>query len=185
MPIPRTREELTNSVRSTFEKLRSELDAAGSRVGNFPCVDDWSVKDLLAVSLLEGVEATAFWRSTRDWLQKNSPGTFNWTPDDYLMFAHFLFAVCVAFTGAILFPFLRRNSSKTLPQSAGRPCIEPRNRIYIVVQNARPRTGKGINTKRTPESGWCEPRTVSTGPGQAKEKPGIILVPVPSEDQRL
>jgi len=48
-------------------------------------------------------------------------------------------------------------------KQAGRPCIEPRNRIYIVVQNARPRTGKGINTKRTPESGWCEPRTVSTG----------------------
>ena len=47
-------------------------------------------------------------------------------------------------------------------EQVGRPCIEPRNRVYIVVQNARPRTGKGINTKRTPESGWCEPRTVST-----------------------
>ena len=47
-------------------------------------------------------------------------------------------------------------------EQVGRPCIEPRNRVYVVVQNARPRTGKGINAKRTPESGRCEPRTVST-----------------------
>ena len=47
-------------------------------------------------------------------------------------------------------------------EQVGRPCIEPRNGVYVVVQNARPRTGKGINTKRTPESGRCEPRTVST-----------------------
>jgi hypothetical protein len=45
-------------------------------------------------------------------------------------------------------------------EQVGRPCIEPRNRVYVVVQNAQ--TSKGINTKRTPESGWCEPRTVST-----------------------
>lgn len=49
MPIPRTRLELTDSVHSTYEKLRIELDAAGARVGNLPCVDDWSIKDLLAV----------------------------------------------------------------------------------------------------------------------------------------
>ena len=46
-------------------------------------------------------------------------------------------------------------------EQVGRPCIEPRNRVYFVVQNARLRTGKGINAKRTPESGRCEPRTVS------------------------
>ena len=48
-------------------------------------------------------------------------------------------------------------------EQIGRPCIEPRNRTYVVVQDARFRTGKGINTKRTPEPGRCEPRTVSTG----------------------
>ena len=48
-------------------------------------------------------------------------------------------------------------------EQVGRPCIEPRNGVYVVVQNARPRTGKGINAKRTPESGRCEPRTVSGG----------------------
>jgi hypothetical protein len=47
-------------------------------------------------------------------------------------------------------------------ERVGRPCIEPRNGFYVVVQDARPRTGKGINAKRTPESRRREPRTVST-----------------------
>lgn len=47
-------------------------------------------------------------------------------------------------------------------ERVGRPCIEPRNGVYVVVQNARPLAGKGINAKRTPESGRCEPRTAST-----------------------
>ena len=47
-------------------------------------------------------------------------------------------------------------------EQVGRPCIEPRNGVYVVVQNARPWTGKGINAKRTPESVRREPRTVST-----------------------
>lgn len=51
MPIPSTRLELTNLIRSTFEKLQQELDAAGPRAASLPCVDDWSVKDLLAVRL--------------------------------------------------------------------------------------------------------------------------------------
>ena len=49
MPIPRTRNELTDYVQSTYEKLHAELDAAGPRLGSMPCVDDWRVKDLLAV----------------------------------------------------------------------------------------------------------------------------------------
>lgn len=36
-------------TRSAFGKLRIELDAAGPRAGSLHCVDDWSVKDLLAV----------------------------------------------------------------------------------------------------------------------------------------
>jgi hypothetical protein len=43
-----------------------------------------------------------------------------------------------------------------------RLCIELRNRTYIVAQNARLRTDKGINTEATPELLKCEPRTVST-----------------------
>lgn len=49
MPIPSTRAELTDLVSSTFAKLQAELDDAGPRVGGLPCVDDWSVKDVLAV----------------------------------------------------------------------------------------------------------------------------------------
>lgn len=49
MTIPATRAELLDLTRSTFEKLRAELDAAGPTVGSLPCVDDWSVKDLLVV----------------------------------------------------------------------------------------------------------------------------------------
>jgi len=47
-------------------------------------------------------------------------------------------------------------------EQVGRPCIEPRNRVLVVVQNTRPRMGKGINAKRAPESRRREPRTVST-----------------------
>lgn len=49
MPIPKSRTELVDYVQSTWEKLRNELDAAGAGIGDLPCVDDWSVKDLLAV----------------------------------------------------------------------------------------------------------------------------------------
>ena len=47
-------------------------------------------------------------------------------------------------------------------EQVGRPCIEPRNGVYVVVQNACQQTGKWINAKRMSESGRCEPRTVST-----------------------
>lgn len=33
----------------TYKKLAAELDAAGPRAGSIPCVDDWTIKDLLAV----------------------------------------------------------------------------------------------------------------------------------------
>ena len=49
MPIPATRQALNDLVTSTFEKLAAELDDAGPQVGSLPCVDDWTVKDLLAV----------------------------------------------------------------------------------------------------------------------------------------
>lgn len=49
MPIPKSRSDLVESVHSTYKKLRAELDAAGPRAGSLPCVDGWSIKDLLAV----------------------------------------------------------------------------------------------------------------------------------------
>jgi hypothetical protein len=62
---------------------------------------------VLGVSLLEAVEGTTFWHSTRDWLQKKSPAPDDWTPEHYLIFAHSLFAICVALTGAALAIFVR------------------------------------------------------------------------------
>ncbi len=65
--IPGTRAELVDLVQSSFEKLQAELDDAGPAAAKLPCVDDWTVKDMLAVR---------FWWTTSvvDWIvagQKN------------------------------------------------------------------------------------------------------------------
>lgn len=73
MPIPNTRAELTDLTRSTFEKLRTELEAAGPRVGSLPCVDAWSVKDLLAVRV--------WWtENVIDWIEAGRRGETPITP---------------------------------------------------------------------------------------------------------
>ena len=73
MPIPKTRTELVEMVTTSFEKLRAELDGAGSRVGSLHCVDDWSVKDLLAVR--------AWWtESVVDWIEAGCRGERPVTP---------------------------------------------------------------------------------------------------------
>ena len=51
MPIPKSRQELTSQINSSYEKLCAELDATSSEIGSFLCVDQWRVKDLLAVRL--------------------------------------------------------------------------------------------------------------------------------------
>ena len=73
MPIPKTRAELTSQARSSFEKLCAELDSAGSGVAELPCVDDWSVKDLLAVR--------AWWTEhVIDWVEAGKRGERPITP---------------------------------------------------------------------------------------------------------
>ncbi len=63
MAIPVSRAELTDLVRSSFEKLQDELDEAGPGVGDLNCVDELTIKDLLAVRawwtehVIEWVEA--------------------------------------------------------------------------------------------------------------------------------
>lgn len=49
MPIPKTREELVAMVTTTYAKLCAELDEGRPRLGKLRCVDDWSVRDRLAV----------------------------------------------------------------------------------------------------------------------------------------
>jgi hypothetical protein len=67
MPIPKTREELLELVRSSFAKLSRELDEAGPKVAQLVCVDDWTVKDLLAVRV--------WWtESVLDWIDAGRRG---------------------------------------------------------------------------------------------------------------
>ena len=49
MPIPRTRSDLVDLVADTWSKLHRELELLDEEIGGLGCVDDWSVKDLLAV----------------------------------------------------------------------------------------------------------------------------------------
>lgn len=73
MPIPKTRPELTGQLNATFSKLRSELDGGGPRLGSLPCVDDWTVKDLLAVR--------AWWtENVVDWIEGGRRGETPVTP---------------------------------------------------------------------------------------------------------
>lgn len=73
MPIPKTRAELTSSVISTFQKLNCELDGAGVRAGSLACVDDWTVKDLLAVRV--------WWtENVIDWIEAGQRGEVPLTP---------------------------------------------------------------------------------------------------------
>ncbi len=73
MPIPSTRAELKDLVLSTWRKLRSELDAAGPTAGSLHCVDEWTVKDLLAVRS---------WWTERviDWIEAGRRGEHPVTP---------------------------------------------------------------------------------------------------------
>ena len=67
MAIPGTRAELTDLVRTTFDKLQLELDEAGPKVGSLQCIDDWTVKDLLAVR--------AWWtENVIDWIEAGKRG---------------------------------------------------------------------------------------------------------------
>ena len=73
MPIPKTRAELTSQARSSYEKLRTELDEAGPCIANLPCVDNWSVKDLLAVR-------TWWTEHVIDWVEAGQRGERPVTP---------------------------------------------------------------------------------------------------------
>ncbi len=75
MPIPTSREELVDSIHASWGKLRDELDAAGPTIGSRDCVDDWTVRDLLAVR--------AWWTtSVVDWIEAGRQGEHPVTPAD-------------------------------------------------------------------------------------------------------
>jgi hypothetical protein len=73
MPIPTSRQALNDLVTSAFDKLAAELDGAGPTVGDLPCIDDWTVKDLLAVR--------AWWtESVVGWIEAGHRGESPTTP---------------------------------------------------------------------------------------------------------
>ncbi len=73
MPIPKTRADLVEQVDTSFEKLCDDLDAAGPRAGGWPCVDDWTVQELLAVRV--------WWtESVVDWIEAGRRGERPETP---------------------------------------------------------------------------------------------------------
>ena len=51
MPIPSTRQELVKLIVESYTKLQNELESISSDAAGLPCVDDWTIKDLLAVRL--------------------------------------------------------------------------------------------------------------------------------------
>jgi len=63
VPIPKTRSQLVRHITSTYQQLQVELEKVGPQEAKLPCVDDWNIKDLLAVrvwwvdSLLKWIEA--------------------------------------------------------------------------------------------------------------------------------
>lgn len=73
MPIPTTRTELVGLVQTSWEKLATELDAAGAQVADLVCVDDWTAKDLLSVR--------AWWTErVVDWIEAGRRGEQPVTP---------------------------------------------------------------------------------------------------------
>lgn len=75
MPIPKTRSELTEQVSTSYRKLRDELEAAGVRAGKLHAVDDWTIKDLLAVR--------AWWtENVIDWVEAGRKGKVPVVPAD-------------------------------------------------------------------------------------------------------
>jgi hypothetical protein len=73
MPIPTTRAELTRLVTASFERLVQELDRSDPQIAGLPCVEDWSVKGLLAVR--------AWWTErVGDWIDAGRRGESPATP---------------------------------------------------------------------------------------------------------
>ncbi len=73
MPIPQTRRQLVDQIETAFKKLDAELRDIDTEMATRLCVDDWSVKDLLAVRL--------WWtRSVLNWIDKGKKGLVPITP---------------------------------------------------------------------------------------------------------
>jgi len=67
MPIPKTRQELRNQIMTEFQKLDAELKKTDDESANVICIDEWSIKDIMAVRL--------WWtRNVLNWIDKGKLG---------------------------------------------------------------------------------------------------------------
>ena len=67
MPIPTTRAQLVDEASRAFAKLGEEIREAGPEIATLVCVDDWTVKDVLAVR--------AWWsHAVIDWVEAGKQG---------------------------------------------------------------------------------------------------------------
>lgn len=83
MPIPKTRLELTDLVATSFAKLEQELRTVHAEAAKRRCVDDWSIKDLLAVRLWWTEQVIAWIKAGRTGRPVTLPAsgyTWNETP---------------------------------------------------------------------------------------------------------
>lgn len=73
MPIPTTRQELIDTVSLEVSKLDDELQSGGRQLGNLHCIDEWNVKQLLAIR--------AWWSGAlTDWIHAGLNGESPVTP---------------------------------------------------------------------------------------------------------
>jgi len=73
MPIPKTRRELVDLIETEFQKLDVELQDVDAELAEGICVDDWSIKDLLAVR-------TWWTKNVVNWVEQGKQGQFPVTP---------------------------------------------------------------------------------------------------------
>lgn len=80
MPIPTTRAALVDLVTSSYVKLERDLETVDAETATLPCVDDWSIKDLLAVRdrLRLGVERVLVTIEALDDRGLLEAGVFGW-----------------------------------------------------------------------------------------------------------
>ncbi len=77
--VPRTRKQLLDVVETGYAELQAELAKGDPRLGNVVCVDDWTVKELLAVRCWWSEAVVSWVRTARDGgeLDLPAPG-FKW-----------------------------------------------------------------------------------------------------------
>lgn len=80
MPIPKTREELVDSLHETFARLQTELEALPEQAECYLCADEWTIRDLVCVRLWWSQAVLSWIRAGQRGKQPATPAPgFNWS----------------------------------------------------------------------------------------------------------